>query len=273
MLSQFKRFSHDLILRNPRARKLCAMIGAKLNASGVRLIWASRQCVRFMNHHVTHEGSDWFVDGLRDLHRSIDQVLVRQREEYGNYYYFYGYPYQSLSILNIYGERSTEERFDSYGLRELVRSDDVVLDIGCNCGFLALYTSFRTGCRAEGVDINPYMIEIGNLCARYLRVDDRVRMTASRIQDYAPQANFTVLFSFATHWTDDANYRVPLREHFERCAAYLVSGGRLLFETHAADVGNESFYEAMKTMGDLFVENERRDSDKGARHLYVLTRR
>jgi SAM-dependent methyltransferase len=260
------------IIENSRYRAICARVGSSLNRLAFRLAWLSRSCVRFMNHHVTHEESDWFVYGLPALHRRVDAVLQQQREEYGDYYYFYGQPYQALGILGVYGERSTEERFEAYGLRELIKPEDRVLDIGCNCGFVALYTSYRTGCWADGIDINPYMIQIGNLCADYLRVSDRVKLTAVRIQDFAAQAQYSVLFSFATHWTDDENYRVPLREHFERCAAYLQPGGLLVFETHAADVGNAAFYEAIATFSDLFSVESKRDTDRGTRHLYLFRR-
>jgi SAM-dependent methyltransferase len=250
----------------------CAALGARLNALAYRLARLSRTCVRFMNHHVTHAESDWFEYGLPELHARINAVLERQKADYGNYYYFYGYPYQALGILGVYGERSTEERFEAYGLRDLIKPEDYVLDIGCNCGFMALYTSFRTGCRAEGIDINPYMIEIGNRCADYLRVSDRVCLAATRIQDFAASGEFSVVFSFATHWTDDENYRVPLRQHFERCAGFLAPGGLLVFETHAADVGNAAFYAAIDSVTDLFSVESKRDTDKGTRHLYVLRR-
>lgn len=260
------------IIENSRYRAICARLGAVLNRLAFRLAGLSRSCVRLMNHHVTHEESDWFVHGLPVLHRRIDQVLQKQRAEYGDYYYFYGQPYQALGVLGVYGERSTEERFEAYGLRDLIRPEDRVLDIGCNCGFVALYTSFRTGCSADGVDINPYMIQIGNLCADYLRISDRVKLSAVRIQDFAAQGQYSVLFSFATHWTDDENYRVPLREHFERCAAFLQPGGLLVFETHAADVGNMAFYEAIATFSDLFSIESKRDTDRGTRHLYLFRR-
>lgn len=272
MFEKIRQRNERLIIENIRYRAFCAGLGSLLNRFAFRAVGLSRACVRFMNHHVTHEESDWFAYKLPYLHKKIDAVLRRQAQEYGNYYYFYGQPYQALSILGVYGERSTEERFEAYGLRDLIKPTDRVLDIGCNCGFVALYTSFRTGCQADGIDINPYMIEIGNLCAEYLRVDDRVRLTAVRIQDFEAREQYSVLFSFATHWTDDENYRVPLREHFERCAAYLGVGGLLIFETHAADVGNEVFYESIKTFSDLFTIESRRDTDKGTRHLYLFRR-
>lgn len=270
--AKLKRWIDRQAAQNTRWRIACSGLGAWLNRRAIRLAAASRQCVRFMNRHVTHAESDWFVHGLPALHERIDRVLERQRKEYGSYSYFYGQPYQALGILGVYGERSTEERFEAYGLKDLVGPKDRVLDIGCNCGFVALYTSFRTGCHAEGIDINPYMIDIGNLCADYLRLSDRVKLTVARIQGFACQERFTVLFSFATHWTDDENYRVPLREHFERCASYLAPGGLLVFETHAADVGNAGFYAALEEIADLFVRESRRDTDGGARHLYLFRR-
>ncbi len=272
MRDRLRKRAYRVILENYRYRAWCAGFGAWLNSVAYRLVHLSRACVRFMNHHVTHEESDWFVYGLADLHRDIDATLREQRREYGDYYYFYGQPYQALGILGVYGERSTEERFEAYELHDLVKREDHVLDIGCNCGFVALYTSFRTGCRADGVDINPYMIRIGNLCAEYLRLSDRVNLTAVRIQDFEPPTRYTVLFSFATHWTDDENYRVPLREHFERCAGYLQPSGLLVFETHAADVGNSEFYEAIETFTDLFLIESKRDTDRGTRHLYLFRR-
>lgn len=259
-----------LILERSEYRAWCSAIGEWLNSIGYKFVWLSRQCVRFMNHHVTHEESDWFVHGLPNLHKNIEHILRRQKAEYNDYYYFYGRPYQALGMLGVYGERSTEERFDAYRLSTLIDKKDKVLDIGCNCGFVALYTTFRTGCESVGIDINPYMIEIGQLCANYLKISNRVSLLAARIQDYPSPAQFTVVFSFATHWTDDENYRVPLRQHFERCAGYLAQGGRLIFETHAADVGNEAFYKALKTFGDLFEVEDQWNTDNGTRHLYVF---
>lgn len=267
-----KKKLEKLILERPRYRAICAQLGAYLNHLGMLFIRASRKCVRFMNHHVTHAESDWFVHGLKNLHKEVKDILAEQKAEYGDYYYFYGHPYQSLGILGIYGERATEERFEAYGLRDLIKPQDRVLDIGCNCGFMALYTSFRTGCAADGLDINPYMIRIGSACAKYLRLADRVQLHAARIQDFTPDSPYTVLFSFATHWTDDENYRVPIREHFERCANYLEPGGLLVFETHAADVGNSQFYEAVEEIGDLFNLQSKRDTDQGTRHLYLFNR-
>ncbi len=233
----------------------------------------SRKLVRFMNHHVTDEQSDWFVYGLPELHKKIDAVLERQGREYHHYAYFYGKPYQALGILGVFGERSTEERFEEYELRDKIVSTDRLLDIGCNCGFMSVYTSFRTGCDAHGIDINSYMVEIGGLCAQYLALDDKVRLEPVNIHDFTPIGPYSVVFSFATHWTDDDNYRVPLREHLERLHGYLDQGGLLIFESHANDVGDQEFYRTMDECGDLFDCELRKDTDHATRHLYHLRKR
>jgi SAM-dependent methyltransferase len=262
----------ERITWDPKLRALCAKMGAVVNEHATQWLRRSRSLVRYMNHHVTNQQSDWFIDGLPGLHRQISDILRRQKTEYGSLQYFYGYPYQALGILNVYGERGTEERFDAYGIADLVTREDRVLDIGCNCGFMAVLTAYRTGCSAVGIDINPYMAEIGTACARYLRLENRVTIMPGRIQEFSDRQPFTVVFSFATHWTDDFNYRVPLREHFERCYSYLARNGLLVFETHAADVGSETFYAALEEMSDLFALQSMTDTDNKTRHLYLYRR-
>lgn len=247
-------------------------LGYRLNRLGISFMGAGRQVVRFVNRGMFDSQTDRFVYSLPKLHAEIDRVLDRQRIEYPHHAYFSGYPYQSLGILSIYGERPTEERFDGYKLAELIKPTDRILDIGCNCGFMTLYTAFRTGCSAVGIDINPYMIEIGRLCTDFLNLP-KVKLIAERFQDYQPDEKFTVVFSFATHWTDDANYRVPLQTHLVAIHKLLEDGGLLVFETHCADVGNAAFREALETMRDHFDWDGFTLSDNGTRELYLMRHR
>jgi SAM-dependent methyltransferase len=251
-------------------RRLALSIGYLLNETGVRLIVAGREMVRHVDRSLVDEHSDRFVLGLPKLHRAVAGQIRSQRKEYRHYAYFQGFPYQSLGILGIYGERGTEERFDAYGLAGLLGPDDRVLDVGCNCGFMAVYSVFRTGGRADGIDINPYMIEIGRACAEYLNIGDRVRLHAGRFQDFQPTEKYTAVFSFATHWTDDRNYRVSLGEHLTRLHALLEDDGLLVFESHSADVGSEEFYAALEAARNLFSWNGRRLLENGSRELYIM---
>jgi len=249
-------------------------LGYALNETGIRLVARGRDVVRFMNRHLVDPASDRFVHGLPALHARIREVLARQGREYGHYAYFYGQPYQALGILGIYGERPTEERFEAYGLADLVGRDDIVLDIGCNCGFVSILTAYRTGCRAEGIDINPFAIEIGHLAADFLGLGERVSLSARRFQDFESEPRFSVVFSFATHWTDDGNYRVDLREHLAKIHRVLRPGGLLVFESHCADVGDPEFYRALEAMRTHFTWDTKKASfDNGTRELYLMRRR
>ena len=106
----------------------------------------------------------------------------------------------------------------------------------------------RTGCRADGIDINPYMIRIGQHCTEFLQLQGRVKLVAQPFQDYRPAQVYTVVLSFATHWTDDRNYRVRLQDHLLRIHGMMANGGLLVFESHSADVGNAEFYAALEEM-------------------------
>jgi SAM-dependent methyltransferase len=245
-------------------------LAARLHGLGVSLIVLARRLVRFTEPQNIDAESDRFVMQLPGLQRKIGLELARQRKEYTSYAYFHGYPYQALAILNVFGERGTEERFDAYGLADLIARTDRVLDIGCNCGFMAVYAAFRTGCQADGIDINPHMIRIGQHCAEFLRLGERVRLMAEPFQDFRPERPYTVVLSFATHWTDDRNYRVRLQDHLRRVHGMMAAGGLLIFESHAADVGNPEFYAALEEMRGHFALDGRRMMANGTRELYLM---
>jgi SAM-dependent methyltransferase len=253
-------------------RHVMVAVASWLHRLGIFLLVSARRLVRLTERHTIDTTSDRFVMELPELHRKIRQELAMQRREYDSYPYFHGYPYQALAILDVFGDRGTEERFDAYGLADMVRPEDRLLDIGCNCGFMALYTAFRTGCSAEGIDINPYMIRIGEHCTDFLRLQERVKLVAQPFQDYKPAQAYTVVLSFATHWTDDRNYRVRLQDHLKRIHGMMADGGLLVFESHSADVGNAEFYAAIEDMRTHFSWEGRRLMAKGTRELYLMRR-
>ena len=45
-------------------------------------------------------------------------------------------PYQSMELIGLEGMRPTEHRIQEYGLRDILKAEYDVLDIGCNSGFL-----------------------------------------------------------------------------------------------------------------------------------------
>jgi SAM-dependent methyltransferase len=208
------------------------------------------------------------------LQDRIEAVLRRYRTDSDTYKYFYGQPYQGLALAGVFGDRVCDDRFDDYEFRKFIKPNDRILDIGCNCGFMAILAAYRIGCRAEGIDINKYMTEIGGLVAEHLRIADLVKLHAGKLQEYRPDEPFDVVLSFATHWTDDENYRVGLDEHMQRMASYLRPGGTLMFESHMADVGKPEFYAAMDAAkSTLHFDGIYKMVDSGQREFYIMTRR
>ncbi|WP_377845049.1 class I SAM-dependent methyltransferase [Bosea sp. UC22_33] len=250
---------------------LALKLASRLNDFGVKMVALSRELMNAIYADDRGLNDRDPVVRLRDLNAAINDTLRRQAQEYKSYTYFNGYPYQGLGLLNVFGDRLADPRFDEYELRKFISEKDNILDIGCSCGFIALMAAYRTGCRAHGIDINPYMIEIGRLCADHLNVGSLVSLEAVRIQEYTAKEPFTVVLSFATHWTDDENYRVSIRDHMQRMHSYLAPGGLLLFETHAADPGQAEFYAAMETVRDLFSwDGVFKKTESGLREFYVM---
>lgn len=254
----------------PRVVRLSAL----LNRVGLYFLAQARISLRLIYPDGRYGPDHDFLVSQHALQEKVNAVLARYRADEAAFKYFFGQPYQGLGIAGIFGDRLTDYRFDDYELRSFIKPGDRVLDIGCNCGFIGLVASYRTGCQTTGIDINPYMIEIGQLAAGHLRIADLVELRAGRLQDYEPGPVFDVVLSFATHWTDDNNYRVSIDDHMARMASYLKSGGVMIFETHCNDVGNAEFYAAMEGAKRLFAfDGRHKMTDSDTRELYVMRRR
>ena len=244
-----------------------------LNKIGVYFQGLSRKIIQCMNSETSDQHSEWFLLNRSFLLKEIKKILQRQKTEYKHYSYFYDYPYQAFSTLGVFGERSTEERYKIYNLDQYLDSNSKILDLGCNCGFMGIYASYRKGCEVTGIDINPYAIEIGNLCAKYLGLSKKVTLQPCKVQDLDKTQRFNALFSFATHWTDDKNYRVQLSDHFKMIHDLLESGGLVFFESHCADVGDPKYYEAINNLKDIFEVLFIADTDANSRHYHIFKKR
>lgn len=215
-------------------------------------------------------------DGTRlALAADVHRELHAQYTGYAGYKYFSGLPYQGLGIAGVFGNRESALRYEVYGLGRYLRPESTILDIGASCGFLSIYAAFRTGCRAECIEHNPHMVEIGRAVARHLGVDDRVVFHAARFQDLAlAERVYSHVFSFAAHWTDDEGLRVDLGAHLRRLASLLADGGALFFESHSADIGDATFEGTMREAAlTAFRVLERRLLEAGTREFFVLGKR
>jgi 2-polyprenyl-3-methyl-5-hydroxy-6-metoxy-1,4-benzoquinol methylase len=175
--------------------------------------------------------------GLADLPweaMEAAQQELRQHLDAADVMHGLGSFYQSCEELAICGQRPTSARFSAYGLESLLDPDQRLLDIGCNCGFLALECA-RHVKQVHGFDINPRFIAIGNAAKRVLGRRN-CELSTSSFEDFRSDAPFDVIFSFAVHhWIGQ-----PIPEYAERLKRMLNPGGMVLVEsqdvsTHDAD--------------------------------------
>jgi SAM-dependent methyltransferase len=176
------------------------------------------------------------------IHREMNRQLARQVDEWPSYDYGEGYYYQSSDELGITGLRDTTGRVAAFGLPELVRERSV-LEIGCNSGFLTLAIA-PAAARVVAFELNPFLINIAKVGARFLKVDN-VEFDTCAFEDFTSDEQFDDVLSFANHHTYDGNTRQSLDEFFARCQQYTKPGGRLIFESHPPELEGDAFGETV----------------------------
>lgn len=241
--------------------------GYRLNQLSVALYCRSRHMISKCLY--TAEPNN-FTESLRVLHRQIDAELKSQRRSYKAKRYAYGYPYQALHVLRVFGARSTEDRWDAYGLSDILGESDRVLDLGANCGFMSLYSVYRTGCQADCVDINPFMLNIGGHCAKALRVDSRMRFIESGVDTFDTTRKYTVIFSFAAHMTEDGQHQPDLVSYLRRIGSWMEPNGLIVFETHGYDSESSAVRNAMDEIQQDYRLERTTELFGGQRELLLL---
>ena len=204
------------------------------------------------------------------LHQKIGNLVLDQNAEYKEFKYSFGCLYQALHMLNIFGGRDTEDRYDIYGLDKILTSDDTILDIGANCGFMVIYSIFRKGCKGECIEWNPYMVEVGKTVADYLKVKDNIHFYPMKFQDFKPDKKYTVIFSLATHWTHDGGLRPGFRDYMVQMADMLEPQGTLVFETMRVEYKQPDFYKKLEEIKDLFSWEDSKIIDSWKRELFIM---
>ena len=146
--------------------------------------------------------------------------------------------YQSFRELGIPGLRSTEERFSLYHISELLGKEDVVLDIGCNSGFLALQTAPFVQ-RVVGYDIDPHLIRIANRVKDFLGTENVDFICEDFFARKHGEA-YDAVFAFAIHtWVVRSG--ISQETFVDIIYSLLKPGGYLFFESHFLKHGHEEF--------------------------------
>ena len=126
--------------------------------------------------------------------------------------------------------KPTVQRMRNYAIYDLLNKEQSVLDIGGNCGFLAIHVAGYVK-EVDAIELNPYLNKIGEDTAQYLRVKNARFMTAD-FASYDMQKKYDVVFSLSNHHTIDGNLNMGFLRYSEKIFNLLKPGGFLFFESH-----------------------------------------
>ena len=171
---------------------------------------------------------------LKKLHDKLNSHIEEQDKNWKSFVYAKenGF-YQGFDEIKISGCRPTEKRFRRYKIEKFLSKRFSALDIGCNCGFFTIFAS-RYLYSIEGVEINPYLVEIANDTKKFLRTEN-VNFYSSRFEDFKPNHSYDIIFSLANDETIDGNTKFTFEEYIQKIYNSLNENGLLMFETVSPD--------------------------------------
>jgi len=190
---------------------------------------------------------------LKKLHDKLNSHLEEQTKNWKSFVYAKqnGF-YQGFDEIKINGCRSTEKRFRRYKIEKFLSKQFSALDIGCNCGFFTIFAS-RYLDFMEGVEINPYLVEIANDAKNFLKIKN-VNFYNSRFEDFEPNHNYDVIFSLANDETIDGNTKFTFEEYIQKIYNLLNENGFLIFETVSPDTYEPRLFQPkLKLLKKKFV--------------------
>ncbi len=210
------------------------------------------------------------MDLMKEIERLTKEELAWNKESYN-----IEIPYQSYERIGFEGRRwSVEKRVREYGLDRYFNPDYRVLDIGSNYGFIAV--EFAHFCQqVVGLEPNRSLIEISELVADELKVQEKTTFLDMMFEDYETKADFDVVLSLAAFFTQDGRERSSAEEYFGRCFQHLKSGGELFYEsTSYQKTDQDPHYPASLSATDaiksLFEQFEFWETPSGSEGFYRL---
>ena len=141
---------------------------------------------------------------LSELHKKLQSHLDAQTKNWKSFIYAQdkGF-YQGFDEIQIDGWRPTEKRFINYDIENYLNKNKTVLDIGCNCGFFTLHSSKYVK-HIDGVEINPYLVDIANDVKDFLKIQNAVFHNSS-FETFTTDKKYDIVYSFANDSTIDKN--------------------------------------------------------------------
>ncbi len=137
--------------------------------------------------------------------------------------------YQGFDDLGIEGRRNTEERIEAYEIRRLLKRDNSVLDIGCNCGCVDLqiapYVNYITG-----IDIDLQMHEMAEKLKKHLKVNNADFICGNFFEEI--RSKYDVVCCFAVHKPIIEVGGASENLFIEKVDDLLIDDGLFFFESH-----------------------------------------
>ena len=193
---------------------------------------------------------------LQKLHKEINR-LVELELKANPVSYNKRIPYQSYDRINFKGLRWTpEKRIKEYGIINFLNEKSKILDIGSNFGFLTCELALEAEL-VHGVEPNEHLNKIGELTARYLGVENKVKFFNEKFSDFNSKIQYDIVLSLAAFYTADGREREDAKNYVERIHKLLHPGGVIFFESTSYDSANKgasyvAIQSAIRTMKKLF---------------------
>lgn len=159
----------------------------------------------------------------------IFRTLALQRQNWQRPY-CYGYPYQGMESLGISGIKPAQERLRRYPMAQRLKPTDRILDIGSNCGFLALSVAPLVE-HVHGIEFNPYLVQVATMAAKALAISN-ADFDIGDFTDMTCTQPYDAVLSLANHCTIDGNLAMDFEAYAAKLFAFLKPGGWLFFESH-----------------------------------------
>lgn len=187
----------------------------------------------------------------KDLNTLHSEILGLLKKEVINNPVTYNekLPYQRYDRIKFEGLRwSPEKRIYEYGINKYVSPECIVLDIGCNSGFMVIELAYSYGVIAHGIEPNACLCQIADIVADYLGVKSRTLFYDCKFEEFNLFENFyDVILSLAAFHTADGREREDAEKYFRRCYNLMKSSGKLIYESVSYNAEEKGeYYEAAK---------------------------
>ena len=94
----------------------------------------------------------------------------------------------------------------------------------------------------DGVELNPYLVNIANDTKSYLK-NENVEFYTSSFEQFSTSKKFDIVFSMANDETIDGNTKFTFQEYIEKIISLLKPDGFLMFETVSPDTYEPKLFE------------------------------